>query len=463
MSTTPVIAVFDIGKTNKKLFLLDKQYGIVLERCIQLDESRDEDGDVCEDLRLLTQWVKQSFHDVIQLRKFSVEAVNFSAYGASLVHLNKEGIPVTPLYSYLKPYSELLLERFYRAYGPKNIISAETASPALGSLNSGMQMYRLKHEKPERYHEIKYSLHLPQYIGFLITGQLCSEMTSIGCHTQLWDFKKNDYHKWVYDENIVEKLPPIFETRKVHPAIFSEKPLLAGVGMHDSSAALIPYLASFSDPFILISTGTWCISLNPFDRTPLTEEELNNDCLCFIEYRGNTVKASRLFAGHEHELQVARLAAHFNKPVNAYKKIKYQQAVIAGLEAKHLPDRHRKPYVAMKESAFAERDLSAFNNYEQAYHCLVADIMEQQRASVELVMNDTRPKRIFVDGGFSGNAVYMNLLADAFPGLEVFAASVAQSTAIGAALAIHPCWNEGSIPSGMIELKYYKASEKLSS
>ena len=54
----------------------------------------------------------------------------------------------------------------------------------------------------------------------------------------------------------------------------------------------------------------------------------------------------------------------------------------------------------------------------------------------------------------------MNLLAAAFPHLEVFAASVAQATAIGAALAIHKRWNTKTIPGDMIELKYYALGAK---
>ena len=38
---TPVIAIFDIGKTNKKLFLIDEQYRIVLEKNEQFDETTD--------------------------------------------------------------------------------------------------------------------------------------------------------------------------------------------------------------------------------------------------------------------------------------------------------------------------------------------------------------------------------------------------------------------------------------
>jgi hypothetical protein len=40
----PVIAVFDIGKTNKKVFLFSEQYEIVFEQSTQFDEITDEDG-----------------------------------------------------------------------------------------------------------------------------------------------------------------------------------------------------------------------------------------------------------------------------------------------------------------------------------------------------------------------------------------------------------------------------------
>ena len=60
-----------------------------------------------------------------------------------------------------------------------------------------------------------------------------------------------------------------------------------GVGLHDSSAALIPLSASFNEPFILLSTGTWCISLNPFNHTMLSDYELNQDCLCYLLMKAN--------------------------------------------------------------------------------------------------------------------------------------------------------------------------------
>src|SRR5690606_6236149 len=114
-------------------------------------------------------------------------------------------------------------------------------------------------------------------------------------------------------EGILKKLAPLRASDTVVPATFPGNSYVVGTGLHDSSAALIPYLISFQEPFVLVSTGTWCISFNPFNTTPLTEEELKADCLCYMQYQGKPVKASRLFAGHEHEQAVKRIAQHFNQ------------------------------------------------------------------------------------------------------------------------------------------------------
>jgi sugar (pentulose or hexulose) kinase len=244
--------------------------------------------------------------------------------------------------------------------------------------------------------------------------------------------------------------------------MFSHKNLRVGTGLHDSSASLIPYLAVFTEPFILLSTGTWCISLNPFNETPLTHDELKQDCLCYMEYQGRPVKASRLFAGYEHEQQVKKLALHFNKPVDFYKKIKYDAAAVISLQKKYDFDRapaHNDDII--NQSNFGHRKLTDFKSYNAAYHCLMLDIIRQQYHSTRLVIRGSNVNRIFVDGGFSNNSVYMHLLALSFPELEIYAASVAQATAMGAALAIHADWNTFPVPADMVKLKYYKLTGTL--
>ena len=186
-------------------------------------------------------------------------------------------------------------------------------------------------------------------------------------------------------------------------------PIKQNVGLHDSSAALIPYFSAFESPFILLSTGTWCISLNPFNNNVLTQQELQKDALCYLSYHGKPVKAARLFAGKLHEVEVQKLK---------------------------------------------EASLSA-DAYEQAYAHLMQDIVKQQVQSTNLILQGTQIKRIFVDGGFSKNELYMSGLAKAYPELEIYAATIAQASAIGAALSMHDVWIKQPRPNSLLELKYY--------
>ena len=459
MSALAVIAIFDVGKTNKKLFLFDENYKIVFERSARFIETADEDGFPCENLDSLRLSVLDSLQEVFRNKDFKVKAINFSTYGASFVHLDEQGKSITPLYNYLKPYPQALQKQFYDTYGGEEEFSNITASPVLGNLNSGMQLYWLKYTKPLVYDAIKYSLHLPQYMSYLISGKFYADITSIGCHTNLWDFKINDYHDWVYKEDVIKKLAPVVSCEHVESASFYGNNVKVGVGLHDSSAALIPYLVNFQEPFILISTGTWCITLNPFNDQLLTTEELQCDCLCYITYQGKPIKASRLFAGNEHEKQVKRIASFFNQNTAKYKTMEFNQAVVTHLLNKNKPQKVTDTKALLKNSLFAIRDLSEFNNDEEAYHQLIIDIVKQQHASTQLVLKGTPVKRIFVDGGFSNNEIYMNLLAAIFPEMEVFAASMAQATALGAALSIHHLWNTKPFPNNLIELKYYSANQ----
>ncbi|MFY7899518.1 MAG: FGGY-family carbohydrate kinase [Chitinophagaceae bacterium] len=445
-----VIAVFDIGKTNKKFFLFNEQYEIIFESTQQFNETVDEDGDACDNVQLLSSWVVNTLAETIAAAKFDIKAVNFSTYGASFVHINKEGEPITPLYNYLKPFPENLKQSFYQQYGTEASMALETASPTLGNLNSGMQLYWLQQIKPAVFNQVAYSLHLPQYISYLITKKAYSDITSIGCHTQLWNFQQQLYHSWVNKTKIIEKLAELFPSDATITAVFNHKQLEVGIGLHDSSAALIPYLASFNEPFILISTGTWCISLNPFNKDPLTAEELQEDCLCYMAYKGNPVKASRLFSGYEHEQQTKRLAQHFGTASDYYKQVNYNEHIITNYEGLE--------NYADDISTFESNNLTQYATYEEAYHHFIFHLIVQQKKSTSLVLGSKSVSRLFVDGGFGKNKVFMHMLANVFPTIQVYAASVAQATALGAAIAIHASWNKQALPNNLIQLKQFNTT-----
>lgn len=453
MSKKPVIAIFDVGKTNKKLFLFDERYQIVFERSARFLETVDEDGEPCENLESLRLSVFDSLHEVFRKEEFEIKAINFTTYGASLVYLDSAGRPVSPLYNYLKPYPKQLSTPLYEEYGGKQEFCMHTASPALGSLNSGLQLYRMAKEKPEVFATIKHALHLPQYMSFLISGKLYSDMTSIGCHTALWDFERKDYHRWVYDKGLLDKLAPIVSGSDTVSPNFPGGGYVVGTGLHDSSAALIPYLLNFKEPFILMSTGTWSICFNPFNEELLTKEELDRDCLLYLNYLGKPVKASRLFLGNEHDIQSKRIASFFGISPVVFRNLRINWSVIG-----HLEQCCKNDLLAL--DSFSKRDISQFETAEEAYHALIIHLVKVQILSVELVMSKKQSvKRLFVDGGFSKNQIFMQLLAHKLNDIEVFAASMAQATALGAGLVIHNSWNREPLPSDVIELKYYSRLE----
>ena len=151
MTPIPVLLIFDIGKTNKKLFLFNEAYQVVHEVSTQIKEIKDEDGFDCEDIIALADWVKSSIVNIQENPSFEIKYKHFAAYGASFVFIDAQGEVLPPLYNYLKPFKESTKQAFELSFGPIDEMSLATASPYLGNLNSGLQLYRIKKEQPVLY------------------------------------------------------------------------------------------------------------------------------------------------------------------------------------------------------------------------------------------------------------------------------------------------------------------------
>ena len=61
-----VIAIFDIGKTNKKILLFDESLKVV--SCIEEEfkTSVDEDSVECDDIDLIEVWMKSTLEEIIK-------------------------------------------------------------------------------------------------------------------------------------------------------------------------------------------------------------------------------------------------------------------------------------------------------------------------------------------------------------------------------------------------------------
>ncbi len=370
-----VILIFDVGKTNKKVLLFDQNLKVLHEEESVFEEVVDEEGFPCDDGDRLESWIEQTIHNFLNSNKFKLRGINFTTYGATLVYLDARENRLTPIYNYLKPLPDQVLEGFYERYGGREEFSRITASPALGMLNSGKQILWLKRSRPEVYSRIKHILHLPQYLSFLLHKKITSELSSIGCHTALWDFDHMQYHPWLKDEGI--NLPEPQAVSKTYQVELEGKQICVGTGIHDSSSSLAPYILTAKEPFVLISTGTWCISMNPYNNEPLTSEELSQDCLCFMGVHGKPVKSSRFFLGRIHDLNLLQLQDFFGSGDSAYKTVQPDVELIqANWESREKGQvffRHGLPEGLVDRQV----NLSQFDTFEQTYIQLMLDLSRQ--------------------------------------------------------------------------------------
>ena len=451
-----VIAIFDIGKTNKKFLLFDKDFNLVEQEEKTMQTTVDEDGFECDDIELMEKWIGAKLKDEINTGKYHLKAVNFSTYGASLAFLDEKGNRLTPIYDYLKPIPEKVAEEWYSKYGGKTEFCRRTASPALDRmLNSGVQIMWLKKFKKEVFQQIKHILHLPQYLSFIFTNHVISEYTSIGCHTGMWDFDNMQYHPWLKAEGI--SMPYPMSNSYTLKTNISDEPVLIGTGIHDSSASLAPYLLGQDEQFILVSTGTWCINMNPFNHTPLSSYELEKDCLCYLSVEEKPVKSSRFFMGHIHDLNVSTLFEFFHVPKEEYKKVKADEKLLRGWfdgadqKLMFFKDGVPENYID------TEIDLRQFENFNEAYQRLVFDLTRINAESIRLVQEENDGvQNIFISGGFSRNEIFVKLMTLFFPDKKIYTSKVDNASALGAALVVQDAFETGTPKKIDLNLKEWE-------
>ncbi|MGB7393291.1 MAG: FGGY family carbohydrate kinase [Pricia sp.] len=428
-----VTAIFDIGKTNKKFFLFDSQFQEVYREYRKFEMITDDDGHPTEDLKTLQVWLKEVFDRILKSQKYDITAINFSTYGASLVHLDENGDPIAPFYNYTKPLDPHIIDDFYQKYGPDKELAKATGSSNSGMLNSGMQLYWLKHTQPEKFKKIAFSLHLPQYLSYIFTGIPLSEYTSIGCHTALWDYSKKDYHNWVYQEGIHRILPPIVSTETSINMNYNGKRIKIGVGIHDSSAALLPYVRSIEKKFILVSTGTWSIALNPFTENLLTKQDIDKNCINYMRINGKPVKASRMFLGNEYSLQVAELTEKYQVSADYHKEVSFDYEVFYEI-IKDFEYAFR--WKSLEDGNMPEKTHFKFDRFEHAYHQLMIELVLLQVENIKTAAGDDTIEKLYIDGGFSDNDVYIKLVSHYLRNMELRTTDSSLGSALGAAIAI---------------------------
>jgi sugar (pentulose or hexulose) kinase len=425
-----ITAIFDIGKTNKKCIVFDSNWKVIYKEEQAFNEILDDEGFPCEDLSSLQKWIFNQLDILLWQHKIKVSHLNFSSYGASWVHLSAQGEGIGHLYNYLKPFDEDLQQQFYNVYGPEAEFNAHTGSPKSGMLNSGMQLYWLKYKRPDLFNQIQTSIHFPQYLSSLFTKQYVSDYTSIGCHTALWDYSEKNYHRWVEEEQLTSKLLPIVPTKTTFSVQYKGNPLTVGIGIHDSSAALYPYLIMTKRPFLLVSTGTWAVVFNPY----ATQNFLfrTKTPLFYMQPEGRAVQAIRLFMGKEYDEQLDQISSHFRVSKKELNAISYQ--------SKYTPVNLNKPVFQWiyldKNPELLQTNWDALSHPEAAVHHLVYDLTLQLSKHIREQIQLDEIEEFYIEGGFSKNTVFLTYLSYFFPEVSLYKAETAVGSALGAALVL---------------------------
>lgn len=302
MSQPRAIAVIDIGKTNAKVVLIDaatRQQ--VAVRSTPNTVKRDGPYPHADTERLWGFIVES----LKALRaEHGIEGISITTHGATAALMAGDDLALPVLdYEHGGP------EQTGEAYASARPDFAESLSPRLpNGLNLGAQIFWQSRVFPQQFARVTHILTYPQYWAWRLTGERASEVTSLGCHTDLWAPDRPGFSSLVAGEGWQPLFPPVRPAASVLGTILPEvaqatalpTSIPVATGIHDSNASLLPHLGAERTPFTILSTGTWTIAMTVGGDTRSLDPA--RDSLANVDAFGRPVPTARFMGGREFDL-----------------------------------------------------------------------------------------------------------------------------------------------------------------
>jgi sugar (pentulose or hexulose) kinase len=413
------VAVFDVGKTNAKLAIVDTQS---MAECAVLKAANTvlHDGPYPHfDMEALWQFFLSSIQTLNQ--DFPVDAISITIHAASGALVKGEGMLALPVldYEYNGP-DEMAVE--YDAVRPP---FSETFSPRLPmGLNFGAQLYWQSKRFPQEFAQARHILSLPQYWAYRMTGIAASEATSLGCHTDLWKPATGEFSSMVETLGWRHLFPPVRPAFDVLGPLLPQLCSMTGVkqgtpvhsGIHDSNASFLPHLISRKPPFSVISTGTWVIIFS--SGGDLQHLDPGRDTLANSDAFAHPVASARFMGGREFEL--------LTKDVGTADPDALEKVLSGGFILLPAVENGSGPFIGRKAEWVPSEP-------EPSLVPAVASLYLAMMTATSLGL--TGPKGdLIVEGPFAKNRIFLDMLSVA-TGQPVFInSSSSTGTSIGAAL-----------------------------
>ena len=418
--------IIDIGKTHVKLHILDQSYASVYSR--QMSNKPDIHGDYpCANVTDIWAWLTVSIQEVTD--SYQVSRLTITTHGATAALINRhdpsEGGLVLPVmdYEFEKVFDQ---SPSYESVRPD---FSETYSPGLpAGLNLGRQLYWLKQVYPQQFESATDILMYPQYWAWRFTGALSSEITSLGCHTDLWSIQKNDFSSLVDALNCRDKFPPLqpawHDCGEVLPSVCSELGLSESCrfysGLHDSNASFLRYRLSQNDaPFCVVSTGTWTILMA--SQVPLANLQPSKDMLANVDALGDATACARFMGGREFEAICEQAGSWLGEQ---FDQSDLQVVIDSGVFA--MPDfsNGSGPFGGSKSGFIGPIDKVSGIGLATIYCALMIDYqLDMLSAS----------GRIFIEGAFLKNPLLCGVLGQLRDRQDVYLSLDSTGTVLGAA------------------------------
>ena len=297
------VAVIDIGKTNAKVVLVD--LAALNEIGLATMANRVLPGPPYPhfDTEALAAFVTGGLARLH--REHRVDAISITTHGASAALLAADGTLAAPVLDYEHEYPAGLRAEYDALRPPFD----ETGSPRLPmGLNLGAQLHWLLATQPGLSDRIAHVVTWPQYWAHRLTGVLATDVTSLGCHTDLWNASKGTFSTLVGRLGLSGRLPVPRRPGEVLGPVLPEIARQTGLapatpvacGIHDSNASLLPHLIGRTGAFSVVSTGTWVIVMTLNGR-PVTLDPAR-DTLINVNALGQPVPSARFMGGREYEV-----------------------------------------------------------------------------------------------------------------------------------------------------------------
>ncbi|HZG30947.1 MAG TPA: FGGY-family carbohydrate kinase [Ensifer sp.] len=423
------IAVIDIGKTNAKVVLVDRES--LSEIAVTKRPNAVLKGPPYPHYDIDGLW--QFILDGLKRFKaeFGVDAISITTHGASAVFLDADGNLAAPALDYEFDGPDRLTAE-YDAIRPP---FAETGSPRLPlGLNLGAQLFWQFRTFPDLRARTRTILTYPQYWAFRLSGVAVNEVTSLGCHTDLWMPEEGRYSSLVEREGwtdlmapvarATDRLGPILPDIAARTGLAADTPVICGI--HDSNASLYAHLAAREAPFAVVSTGTWVISMAVGGAKVALDPA--RDTLVNVNAYGDPVPSARFMGGREFERLMGNGETNFS-PADIGSVLARGAMLLPAVENQSGPFRGRKATWTVEETRLTPSER----------YVTVAFYLALMTATGLDIVGAQGP--VLVEGPFAENRAYLAMLA-ATTGRSVEAVA-GTGTSIGAALLV-----EGAQPSG---------------